>query len=98
VSRDPERDWSRIAPHAVHDTTSYAEWTKDQPSVSRHTPTGDAERVRAAGNYLVLTPDECVGRLKSGKGLHLKPLLSGLDPEIAWESLQLIKSDVLPRL
>lgn len=96
VSADPEADWSLIAPHAVHDTNSYAEWTRAQPSVSRHTGVANAEVVRRAGNYLVLTPAQCLERLHAGCGLHLKPLLGGLDPDVAWRSLRLIESDVLP--
>jgi alkanesulfonate monooxygenase SsuD/methylene tetrahydromethanopterin reductase-like flavin-dependent oxidoreductase (luciferase family) len=97
VSRDPESGWARIAPHAVHDTNSYAQWTRDQVAGSRHTAEAAAETVRTRGNYLVLTPDQCVERIAAGHGLHLKPLLAGLDPEVAWQSLRLIESDVLPR-
>jgi alkanesulfonate monooxygenase SsuD/methylene tetrahydromethanopterin reductase-like flavin-dependent oxidoreductase (luciferase family) len=98
AARDPAEGWSLIAPHAVHDTTSYAEWTRAQPGVSRHTDDADAEVVRRAGNYLVLTPAQCLERIRAGYGLHLKPLLGGLDPEVAWRSLRLIESDVLPHL
>jgi hypothetical protein len=98
VSAEPEADWSLIAPHAVHDTNSYAEWTRTQPGVSRHADVADAELVRRMGNYLVLTPAQCLERLRAGFGLHLKPLLGGLDPEVAWRSLRLLESDVLPHL
>lgn len=98
AARDPEAYWERIAPHAVHDTNSYAEWTRSQVAGTRHTAEADAQTVRARGNYLVLTPEQCVERVASGRGLHLKPLLGGLDPAIAWQSLRLIESDVLPKL
>ena len=98
VSRDLEADWSLIAPHAVYDTNSYAEWTRSQPTVSRHTAVADPEVVRRSGNYLVLTPTQCLERIRAGYGLHLKPLVGGLDPEVAWRSLRLIESDVLPHL
>lgn len=98
VSRDPDADWPLIAPHAVHDTNMYAEWTRTQPQGTRHTGTVDPDVVRAAGTCLVLTPEQCLDRIRSGLGLHLKPLLGGLDPEVSWRSLRLIESDVLPRL
>jgi alkanesulfonate monooxygenase SsuD/methylene tetrahydromethanopterin reductase-like flavin-dependent oxidoreductase (luciferase family) len=96
VSRDPEADWPLIAPHAVYDTNSYAAWTRAQPGVSRHTAAADPEAVRRSGNYLVLTPEQCLERIGAGYGMHLKPLLGGLDPDVAWRSLRLIESDVLP--
>jgi alkanesulfonate monooxygenase SsuD/methylene tetrahydromethanopterin reductase-like flavin-dependent oxidoreductase (luciferase family) len=98
VSRDPAADWPLIAPHAVHDTTMYAAWTREQPGVSRHRADADADTVRASGNYLVLTPAQCLDRISAGYGLHLKPLLAGLAPELSWRSLRLIESDVLPYL
>lgn len=96
VARDPEAEWPRIAPHAVHDTNSYAEWTRSQVAGTRHTAAADEAAVKAHGNYLVLTPEQCVERLAGGRGLHLKPLLAGLDPEISWTGLRLLESDVLP--
>jgi alkanesulfonate monooxygenase SsuD/methylene tetrahydromethanopterin reductase-like flavin-dependent oxidoreductase (luciferase family) len=96
VSRQPADDWPLIAPHAVYDTNMYAEWTREQPGVSRHTGARDPVAVAQSGNYPVLTPGQCVERIKAGYGLHLKPLLAGLAPDVAWRSLRLIESDVLP--
>jgi hypothetical protein len=82
-ARGPEAEWPLIAPRAVHDTNSYAEWTRTQPGVSRHTGEADAEVVRQCGDYLVLTPGQCRERAVAGYGMHLKPLLGGLDPDVA---------------
>jgi alkanesulfonate monooxygenase SsuD/methylene tetrahydromethanopterin reductase-like flavin-dependent oxidoreductase (luciferase family) len=98
VSRDPAADWPLIAPHAVHDTTMYAGWTAAQPGISRHDADADPDTVRRGGNYPVLTPAQCLDRIRGGYGLHLKPLLGGLAPEVAWRSLRLIETDVLPYL
>jgi alkanesulfonate monooxygenase SsuD/methylene tetrahydromethanopterin reductase-like flavin-dependent oxidoreductase (luciferase family) len=98
VSREPAADWPVIAPHAVYDTNMYAEWTRAQPGVSLHTDAADPEAVRDAGTYPVLTPTQCLARIRAGYGLHLKPLLAGLAPDVAWRSLRLIESDVLPYL
>ncbi len=98
VARDVDRFWTDLAPFAVHDTASYAEWTRFQPGVSRHTAEPDADAVRTSGNYLVLTPDECLDRVRNGGGLHLKPLLGGLPPQLSWASLRLLESEVLPHL
>lgn len=73
VSRDPERAWARIAPHALH----------------------------AAGMYPVVTPDQCVqlgATLGDDAPLNFHPLVSGLDPALGWESLELFGAEVRPRL
>jgi alkanesulfonate monooxygenase SsuD/methylene tetrahydromethanopterin reductase-like flavin-dependent oxidoreductase (luciferase family) len=98
VSRDVEATWRAIGPHALHDTNSYVAWTKDQPGVYRQRSATRVEDLRHAGGYLVLTPDEAVDRVRRGEGLHLKPLLGGLDPTVSWRSLRVIEEDVLPRL
>lgn len=97
VTRDVEATWRAVAPHATHDTNSYVEWTKDQPGVYRQQSTATMDQVRRGGGCLVLTPDEAVERLRSGHGLHLRPLLGGLDPETSWEYLRVVEEDVLPR-
>ena len=60
--------------------------------------TDDADGLRASGDYLVLTPDECVALAREHGSLMLHPLMGGLDPDLAWESLELIASKVIPRL
>lgn len=98
VSHDVEATWRAIGPHALHDTNSYVEWTKDQPGVYRQRSATTAEELREAGGHLVLTPDEAVERVRRGEGLHLKPLLGGLEPRESWRSLNVIEEEVLPRL
>ncbi len=97
VSNDPERDWARIAPHALHEMNDYAQWAKGNPDYP-YQPVRDIDELRASGMYLVLTPDECVEFARANDGLFVKPLMGGLAPEVAWESLELIESKVLPHL
>jgi hypothetical protein len=97
VSDDPERDWPRIAPHALHENNDYGKWGKGNPD-HPYQPVQDYDELRATGRYLVLTPDECVEYARARGGLFLKPLMGGLAPELAWESLTLIESKVLPEL
>jgi hypothetical protein len=53
----------------------------------------------ASGDYLVVSPDECVALARETGSLLLHhPLMGGLDPDLAWESLELVASKVLPRL
>jgi alkanesulfonate monooxygenase SsuD/methylene tetrahydromethanopterin reductase-like flavin-dependent oxidoreductase (luciferase family) len=98
VSEDPERAWSRIAPHALHETNSYGEWLAAAGDMGPYEQAADADALRATGNYVVITPEECVALASTLGSLTLHPLMGGLDPEVAAESLELVESKVLPRL
>lgn len=98
VSRDPERDWQRIGPHALYDAQTYAAWqTSDQRS-QVHVAAKTVDDVRKSGVYSVVTPDECVALAREHGRVILHPLMGGLAPEIGWEGLRLFETEVLPRL
>jgi hypothetical protein len=46
----------------------------------------------------VVTPDECVALAEEYGRVLLHPLMGGLSPALAWESLELFERAVLPRL
>jgi alkanesulfonate monooxygenase SsuD/methylene tetrahydromethanopterin reductase-like flavin-dependent oxidoreductase (luciferase family) len=98
VSEDPDRDWASIAPHALHETNSYGRWLAAAGDVGPYAEAADADSLRASGNYLVLTPPECVELARAQGELTLHPLMGGLSPEIAARSLALVESRVLPEL
>ena len=59
------------------------------------------EDLRASGVYQVLTPDEFVDQWHAAgpfSGMVLHPLMGGIPPELAWESLELLEHEVLPRI
>ena len=96
VAEDPDRAWARIAPHAMQDTNEYARWIGSLRGV--FSPVSDPDELRRRGTYRVVTPDECVELAHEHGALNFKPLTGGLDPDVAWESLQLFADKVLPRL
>jgi alkanesulfonate monooxygenase SsuD/methylene tetrahydromethanopterin reductase-like flavin-dependent oxidoreductase (luciferase family) len=101
VTDDPERDWPRIVPHALHDAATYRAWqAPGNRSIVESTATDEAS-LRAEGKYRVVTPAECV-ELVTGFGdfatFVLHPLMGGLDPDLAWSSLELVAAEVLPQL
>jgi alkanesulfonate monooxygenase SsuD/methylene tetrahydromethanopterin reductase-like flavin-dependent oxidoreductase (luciferase family) len=101
VADDPDRAWAAIAPHALHEANEYAKWAALVPGSNPWVPMEDADMLRAQGLYAVVTPDECValaGQLEEGSKLILHPLMGGLAPDLAWESLDLFEAKVLPRL
>jgi alkanesulfonate monooxygenase SsuD/methylene tetrahydromethanopterin reductase-like flavin-dependent oxidoreductase (luciferase family) len=98
ISDDPDRDWKRIAPFALHETNSYAEWVGEDTAMSPYAPSDDADALRASGRYLVLTPAEAIDFITAQGSFVLRPLMGGLDPELAWQGLRLFETKVLPRL
>jgi alkanesulfonate monooxygenase SsuD/methylene tetrahydromethanopterin reductase-like flavin-dependent oxidoreductase (luciferase family) len=97
VSDDPDRDWARIGPHALHEANTYGSWSSGLRG-AMFTPAADAGELRDRGDYLVLTPEECVEFARSRRSLTFKPLMGGMDPALGWSSLRLFADQVLPRL
>lgn len=98
VSEDPERDWQRIAPHALYDAQTYASWqTPDQRS-SMHVEGSTLEDVKRSGAYAVLTPEDTIRLAQDSGRVILHPLMGGMDPALGWESLRLFEEKVLPQI
>ena len=101
VTRDPDEAWRRIEPHAVHVVRSYAAWTAEAYGRPAGPFAADVrpEDVRGSGAYRVLTPEQAIAladELGSHAVYHFMPLLGGLDPALAWESLRLFEREVWP--
>jgi alkanesulfonate monooxygenase SsuD/methylene tetrahydromethanopterin reductase-like flavin-dependent oxidoreductase (luciferase family) len=97
VTQDPDADWERIAPHALHENNEYARWLQGAPNpVYFHAENADA--LRASGSYQIVTPRRCLEMARRDGYLAFKPLISGLDPALAWQSLRLFEREVLPEL
>jgi hypothetical protein len=81
VSEDPERDWARIAPHALYDAQTYAAWqTPDQLAGARR-----GTRRRSSGGAAstrVVTPGRGRRARAGGRAGPLPPLMGGLPPAL----------------
>ena len=98
VTEDPERTWNEIGDNLIYDAISYAAWQyKDQRS-SWHIEGTSIEELKASGQHLIVTPDECVDLVKTNGAAVLHPLIGGIDPSIGWESLELVANKVIPTL
>jgi alkanesulfonate monooxygenase SsuD/methylene tetrahydromethanopterin reductase-like flavin-dependent oxidoreductase (luciferase family) len=99
VAKDPEAVWQQVAPHALYDAQTYASWQDDAVRSDWVVPDlVDAESLRTSGRYLVVDPQECIEIVRRDGGLVLHPLMGGIAPELAWESLRLVEQEVLPRV
>jgi alkanesulfonate monooxygenase SsuD/methylene tetrahydromethanopterin reductase-like flavin-dependent oxidoreductase (luciferase family) len=100
LARDPEAGWRTIAPYAMHEVNAYGTWmVEGGVTMGGYKPVADEETLRATGQYRVITPDQMVSELKaqgpfSFAALH--PLMGGIPPALAWESLRLFEHEVLP--
>ncbi|MEU1956022.1 LLM class flavin-dependent oxidoreductase [Nocardia rhamnosiphila] len=104
VTNDVERDFELIAPHILHQSNTYAQWAAERPGTAPNGPWSgyeNAEAIRKDPAMWIVTPEECLKRARElgpDEELQFHPLLGGLDPDLAWSSLELFASDVLPHL
>ena len=103
VAHDPERAWDAIAPHARRMAEVYGGWQAEasQQRQGPYSPPADDADIRESGAYQVLRPEQVLELAESlgpDGTLYTTPLLCGLDPALAWESLKLFEKEVLPHL
>ena len=79
---------------------SYREWNIGSwpPGVDDHGRHASTSCRRSGTPYRVFTPDEAVEHVRTAGYLGLHPLCGGIPPEVAWTSLELLRTDVLPQL
>jgi hypothetical protein len=103
VSKQPDQDRERLAPHVLHQLRSYSEWTVEAygrpsgPYAKQMTP----ETVWQSAAYQVLTPEQTLAlaeRLGSHSVFYLNPLLAGIEPAFANAMLALFEREVHPHL
>lgn len=101
VSDDPERDWSRLRPHALFEVAQYREWgMAGAASYGDLEPTDESLRA----THAIWTPEQTrdyllVQQVEFPQStFSFAPLLAGADPEMAQQSLELMAKHVLPAL
>jgi alkanesulfonate monooxygenase SsuD/methylene tetrahydromethanopterin reductase-like flavin-dependent oxidoreductase (luciferase family) len=99
VARDPDAAWAKWGPHLLHDARAYAEWMGDDVESATKSVASSVEALRAEqGSYRIFSVDEAVAEIGRRGMLSLQPLCGGLPPEYAWESLETLVEEVLPRV
>ena len=97
VAEDPDRAWAEVGPYMLHDAKSYAKWLGKSSAVTKSTAQTLEDLRHPDSSYRIFTPDEAVEYIRTHYLLLLQPLVGGLPPDLAWQSLELIKAKVLPR-
>jgi alkanesulfonate monooxygenase SsuD/methylene tetrahydromethanopterin reductase-like flavin-dependent oxidoreductase (luciferase family) len=99
ISNDPVKTWELIAPAALYDAETYASWQDDTARSDWVVPDlQSVDDLRDSGRYLVLTPAECIELVQRDGGIRFHPLMGGIEPALAWESLHLFETAVLPHV
>jgi hypothetical protein len=100
LAEDPERGWEQMAPFFLHETNSYAAWQAQADIIPTYRTIADADELRATGQYQVVTPAQLVEELRAAPVpfAMLHPLCGGMPPGLAWSSLRLFETQVLPAL
>jgi hypothetical protein len=100
VTHDVDAARHELAAFVAHDRESYGRWAEDAELDTGHRRVG-ADDLWSDPEYRVVTPDECV-ELVRDLGLDVTipvhPMMGGLPPALAWESLHLIAEEVMPRV
>ena len=100
VSHDPDATWDRIGEHLLYEATVYDSWQQGVTSAV-HDASSTVEEMREAGIYAVMTPEECVEyarRIGPLDPVTTHPLCGGIPPEVSWEHLELLGTEVIPQV
>ena len=101
VAEDPDKAWAEIGEYILYETMVYASWQLPGQTSHVHSHATTVDELRAEGNYLIVTPEEAVkvaNDLGPMGSLVLHPLIGGMPADMAWSSLELIGSKVMPHL
>lgn len=99
IAADPDAFWDQIGDHVLHEVRSYREWNADRGLPASTTGADTVEELQSSGTpYRVFTPDEAVEHVRTTGYLAMHPLCGGIPPEVAWTSLELLRTEVLPQL
>lgn len=98
LSRDVEAGWHAMAPYFLHETNAYGAWKAEAGETSPYDIFPDTDALRAANRYHVLTPEQQIASLKASPfpDAQYHPLCGGMPIDLAWDSLRLFASEVLP--
>jgi alkanesulfonate monooxygenase SsuD/methylene tetrahydromethanopterin reductase-like flavin-dependent oxidoreductase (luciferase family) len=102
LGADADATWDAMAPYFLHEVNAYGQWMAEAGvTQGGYAEVRDADALRATGQYGVLTPDEMVDELRAGGDYAFSlfhPMVGGIPPALAWESLRLFEHEVLPRV
>jgi alkanesulfonate monooxygenase SsuD/methylene tetrahydromethanopterin reductase-like flavin-dependent oxidoreductase (luciferase family) len=100
IAEDPDRAWDELAPYFLHDMNTYGGWLEDNGMDGPYATT-TLDDLAATGAYRIVTPDAYAEELRPMGDFALAmfhPMVGGIPPAQAWESLRLFDEVVVPAL
>jgi alkanesulfonate monooxygenase SsuD/methylene tetrahydromethanopterin reductase-like flavin-dependent oxidoreductase (luciferase family) len=102
ITDNPDRDWQILAPHLLYASNIYYQWSLERGAgATPYPPAQTLDDLRSSPVFAVVTPDEFVNLARSfGRDTEFtfQPLMGGIPPKMARQSLELFAADVLPEL
>lgn len=101
LCEDKDEFWAEYGPSALHENNAYGRWYADWGAWNGYVTEPDTDALRATGRYPLVTPEELVDQIEKAGGnitVMFHPMAGGPDPALAWRSLKLLESEVLPVL
>jgi alkanesulfonate monooxygenase SsuD/methylene tetrahydromethanopterin reductase-like flavin-dependent oxidoreductase (luciferase family) len=98
LAEDPEKGWELMAPYFLHETNAYGAWQAQDDVASPYHSVADTDALRDSGQYRVVSPEQFIAEQKDSPFpfAFFHPLCGGMPVELAWSSLRLFESEVLP--
>ena len=100
LAEDADAGWEAMAPYFLHDMNTYGRWLEASGMVGPYHTTTLGE-LRSTGAYRVVTPEAFAEELRAMGDFAFAmfhPMVGGIPPQQAWESLRLFDERVLPAL
>jgi alkanesulfonate monooxygenase SsuD/methylene tetrahydromethanopterin reductase-like flavin-dependent oxidoreductase (luciferase family) len=101
IDPDPEKAWIELAPHFLREAQEYASWRREGVPRPGEQPVTNIEELKAQKRYEILTPEQCVERIRAnGPDFTpcLHPLVGGMPLERGWACLERYANEVLPAI
>lgn len=97
---EPEKAWAELGPYILRESQEYASWERQGVPRPGEKFMDSIEAVRAAGQYEIITPQECLGRFEQDADYlaTLHPLVGGVPVDRAWKTMELYVDQVLAKL
>jgi alkanesulfonate monooxygenase SsuD/methylene tetrahydromethanopterin reductase-like flavin-dependent oxidoreductase (luciferase family) len=97
LSHDPDAAWKSYREYLANEADEYHSWKREGVLRPHDGPADSDAQPRRHGGVEILTPDELIGQIRSGRmEVVMNPLMGGLPLEVGWASLRLLGEDVLP--
>lgn len=98
IDEDPERAWKELAPYFLRESHEYSSWKLEGVPRPGEQPVTTIDELRAQKRYEILSPAECVERIRANGPEFtpcLHPLVGGVPLDRGWQSLRLYVEKVL---